>query len=149
MMDEETIRTLVTRLSRKPPSGGEVIERAAIVAAGADSAAIFAWIAAHDGQPEALASAGSGSAQRTAQWQRRLFNASALRAASGRPVLSGCSRRLWRPPGRLGHRAPPTRLINLLGNYSELSVVWRSTLDRPHGSAAVGTAECATRKGIG
>jgi hypothetical protein len=54
-MDDDAIRKLVTRLSRPHSSGGEVIERAAILAEGADSAAILAWIAAHDGQPEALA----------------------------------------------------------------------------------------------
>lgn len=53
-MDDDAIRTLVTRLSRPHPSGGEVIERAAIMAEGSDSAAVLAWIAAHDGQPEAL-----------------------------------------------------------------------------------------------
>ncbi|HTA13515.1 MAG TPA: hypothetical protein VK781_01495 [Solirubrobacteraceae bacterium] len=58
-MDNDAIRLLVTRLSRPHPSGGEVIERAAILAAGADSAAILAWIAAHDGQPETLAPAAS------------------------------------------------------------------------------------------
>jgi hypothetical protein len=53
-MDDDAIRILVTRLSRPHDSGGEVIESAAILAAGADSAAIVAWIAAHDGQPETL-----------------------------------------------------------------------------------------------
>lgn len=53
MMDDETICTLVTRLARQHPSGGLVIERAAILAAGADSAAVLAWITAHDGHPEA------------------------------------------------------------------------------------------------
>jgi hypothetical protein len=58
-MDDDAIRILVTRLSRPHRSGGEVIERAAILAAGADSAAILAWIVAHDGQPETLAPAAS------------------------------------------------------------------------------------------
>lgn len=53
MTDDETIRNLVSRLARRHPSGGEVIERAAILAAGADSTAVLAWIAAHGGQPEA------------------------------------------------------------------------------------------------
>lgn len=52
-MDDETICTLVTRLGRQHPSGGVVIERAAILAAGADSAAVLDWITAHDGHPEA------------------------------------------------------------------------------------------------
>ncbi len=59
MMDDETIRMLVRRLSRHHPSGGDVIEHAAILAAGSDSAAVLAWIAAHDGQPEVHAPAAS------------------------------------------------------------------------------------------
>jgi hypothetical protein len=59
MIDEETIRIVVRRLSRRHPSGGEVIERAAIIAE-ADSAAILAWVTAHDGRPEAPASPNSG-----------------------------------------------------------------------------------------
>ncbi len=61
MMDDAAIRTLVSRLARQHPSGGQVIERAAILASGADSAAILAWITDHDGQPEALAPALAGS----------------------------------------------------------------------------------------
>ncbi len=52
-MDEDAIRTLVGRLSRAHPSGGEVIERAAILAEGTDVAAVVDWILAHDGRPEA------------------------------------------------------------------------------------------------
>lgn len=51
-MDEETIRAVVTRLSRQHPSGGRVIERAAVVAEGADSGTILDWITSHDGKPE-------------------------------------------------------------------------------------------------
>jgi len=51
-IDEKTIRDVVTRLSRRHESGGTVIERAAIVAEGAESQSIVAWIVAHDGQPE-------------------------------------------------------------------------------------------------
>ncbi len=54
-MDDNTIRTLVTRLSRPHPSGGDVIERAAILAEGADSAAILTWVLTHAGEPEDLA----------------------------------------------------------------------------------------------
>jgi hypothetical protein len=53
-MDDDAIRTLVRRLSRPHPSGGEVIERAAILAEGTDSSAILKWIVAH-GVPEELA----------------------------------------------------------------------------------------------
>ena len=52
-MDDDEIRAVVKRLSRPHPSGGEVIERAAILAAGGDFQGILAWIAAHDGQAEA------------------------------------------------------------------------------------------------
>jgi hypothetical protein len=46
------ITTLVTRLSRPHPSGGVVIERAAILASGGDYPAIMDWIIAHSGTPE-------------------------------------------------------------------------------------------------
>ncbi len=52
---DDTIRALVIRLSRPHRSGGEVIERAAIMAAGADSAAVIAWITDHAGVPEIAA----------------------------------------------------------------------------------------------
>jgi hypothetical protein len=50
---DDAIRAVVERLARRHPSGGTVIERAAILAEGADSAAVVAWIIAHDGKPEA------------------------------------------------------------------------------------------------
>jgi hypothetical protein len=52
---DDDIRLLVTRLARPHPSGGHVIEHAAILAAGPDATAILAWIADHDGHPEAVA----------------------------------------------------------------------------------------------
>jgi hypothetical protein len=52
-VDDDAIRELVTRLARPHSSGGEVIERAAILAEGADSAAVMAWITDHAGVPEA------------------------------------------------------------------------------------------------
>jgi hypothetical protein len=52
-MDDDSILALVKRLARPHPSGGAVIERAAILAEGADCASVLAWIADHDGQPEA------------------------------------------------------------------------------------------------
>jgi hypothetical protein len=55
MINDERIREVVTRLSRRHQSGGRVIERAAILAEGTASQPILAWIVAHDGQPEALA----------------------------------------------------------------------------------------------
>lgn len=52
-MDDDAIRTLITRLARPHASGGTVVARAAILAEGADFDAVMAWITAHDGQPEA------------------------------------------------------------------------------------------------
>jgi len=52
-VDDDAIRALVTRLARPHRSGGEVIERAAILAAGSDSEAVMEWITAHAGVPEA------------------------------------------------------------------------------------------------
>jgi hypothetical protein len=52
-VDDDAIRALVTRLARPHSSGGKVIERAAILAEGTDSAAIMAWVTAHAGTPEA------------------------------------------------------------------------------------------------
>lgn len=52
-MDDLEINALVTRLSRPHPSGGVVIERAAILAAGVDFPAVMSWITAHDGTPDA------------------------------------------------------------------------------------------------
>ena len=56
-MDDDAILALVTRLARPHPSGGEVIERAAILAEGADFPAVMAWIMDHDGQPETTVAA--------------------------------------------------------------------------------------------
>jgi hypothetical protein len=51
-MDDAAIVALVTRLARPHPSGGRVIEHAAILAAGSDSPRVIAWIMAHAGTPE-------------------------------------------------------------------------------------------------
>ena len=56
-MDDDDIRALVIRLSRANVSGGETIERAAILAEGEDSAAVVAWILARGGKPEAAVAA--------------------------------------------------------------------------------------------
>lgn len=56
---DNAIRAVVARLARRHPSGGVVIERAAIMAEGADCAAVVAWITAHDGEPEAARAAPS------------------------------------------------------------------------------------------
>jgi hypothetical protein len=58
--DDDAIRAVIERLARRHRSGGVVIERAAILAEGADCAAVVAWITAHDGLPEeAIASSTS------------------------------------------------------------------------------------------
>jgi hypothetical protein len=72
-MDDDAIRSLVTRLARAHPSGGRVIERAAIVAAGADSRAVMTWILDHGGEPEATAPTS----------QRRGLHGSLLHASGG------------------------------------------------------------------
>lgn len=59
-MDDDAIRTLIVRLSRPHASGGEVVERSAILAEGADSAAVLTWIVAHAGEPEELVPRASG-----------------------------------------------------------------------------------------
>jgi hypothetical protein len=57
--NDDAIRTTVARLARRHPSGGTVIERAAILAEGTDCTAVVAWIIAHDGEPEAALSTAS------------------------------------------------------------------------------------------
>jgi hypothetical protein len=52
-VDDLEIHALVTRLSRPHSSGGVVIERAAILAEGADFSAVMNWITTHDGTPDA------------------------------------------------------------------------------------------------
>ena len=54
VMDDEAMRATVMRLSRPHPSGGRVIERAAVVAAGPGAAKILTWVAEH-GEAESLA----------------------------------------------------------------------------------------------
>jgi hypothetical protein len=51
-VDELEITALLTRLSRPHSSGGVVIERAAILAAGADFPEVMDWISAHAGEPD-------------------------------------------------------------------------------------------------
>jgi hypothetical protein len=88
VIDDETIRPVVRRLSRRHASGGDVIERAAIIAE-ANSAAILAWVTAHDGQPEAPAPSDSG---------RGLPSG---RLSGGRDTRSATPRRYVLPPGAL------------------------------------------------
>jgi hypothetical protein len=57
---DAAIRAAVTRLARPRPSGGTVIERAAILAEGSDGEAIIGWILSHGGRPEAAAPPATG-----------------------------------------------------------------------------------------
>jgi hypothetical protein len=59
-VDDDAIRALVIRLSRANASGGDTIERAAILAEGSDLAPVVAWILARGGKPEAAVAAVSG-----------------------------------------------------------------------------------------
>jgi hypothetical protein len=55
-VEDAEIRALVARLARPHRSGGEVIERAAIFAEGADFAEVMDWIIARGGTAEAVVS---------------------------------------------------------------------------------------------
>lgn len=88
-LGDDDILALVKRLSRPLPSGGQVIERAAILAAGADYTKVINWVVAHDGQPEATAAAPRSRGLHGS----RLESAAAQTAAPHRYVL---------PPGALG-----------------------------------------------
>ena len=57
---DDAIRATVARLARRGPAGGAVVERAAILADGADCTAVVAWIIAHAGEPEANVSKPKG-----------------------------------------------------------------------------------------
>jgi hypothetical protein len=79
-MEDDEIRTLLTRLARPHASGGKIVERAAILANGADFAAVMEWITAHGGTAEAMVSSSKGGlhnmrddtrADATAQTPRR------------------------------------------------------------------------------
>lgn len=59
--DGDATGELVTRLSRPHPSGGVVIERAAILASGANAMAVLRWIEERGGEPEAPAAATSSA----------------------------------------------------------------------------------------
>lgn len=54
---DAAIRALLTRLARPHASGGQVVERATLLAEGADFPAIIDWITDHAGTPEASSAA--------------------------------------------------------------------------------------------
>ena len=78
-MTDEEIRALVARLSRPHRDGGAVIERAAILAAGADSAEVLRWITEHDGRAEALAARTSGRGLHSARLDEQASTRAPLR----------------------------------------------------------------------
>ena len=55
--EDDGIRALLIRLARPHSSGGEVVERAALLAEGAQFPAIMAWITDHAGTPETTTAA--------------------------------------------------------------------------------------------
>lgn len=59
-MTDAEMSTLIRRLARPHPSGGFVIERAAILATGQDSPEILDWILSHSGAPEMPAERSQG-----------------------------------------------------------------------------------------
>jgi hypothetical protein len=94
-MDESEISALVARLARPHASGGVVIERAAILAAGTDFRAVMEWIVAH-GQAETLAAAPTRGLHGSRLSDRG--------ATESRPAL-----RFVLPPGRGIGSAPDNR----------------------------------------
>jgi len=86
---EHKMRALVARLGRPHASGGTVIERAAILAEGADFDVAMAWILDHGGEPEARA---------TTAPARGLHGA---RSDGGEARGSRTPRRFVLPPGAL------------------------------------------------
>jgi hypothetical protein len=58
-MEDDDILILVRRLARSHPSGGTVIERAAIMAEGPHSTSVMTWILAHGGTPEVVSARSS------------------------------------------------------------------------------------------
>jgi hypothetical protein len=89
LTDDAAIHALVTRLARPDAAGRQVIERAAILAAGADAAAILAWVTAHRGVPEELAPPTSKPGLHSA------------RTSGGDRASSRTPRRYVFPPGAL------------------------------------------------
>lgn len=87
-MDDDEIRSAVRRLARPHPSGGRVIERAAILASGSGSSEVLAWITEHGAVPEEAPAAPA----RGGLFGGRVDDSTASRRAPGRYVL---------PPGAL------------------------------------------------
>jgi hypothetical protein len=91
-LDEDAICAVVTRLSRPHPSGGRVIERAAIMAEGPQSAAILRWIESHAGEPEQRAAVAATGG---------LHSARRYSAGAGGGAAASAPRRYVLPPGAI------------------------------------------------
>ena len=52
--DDAEIHALIKRLARPHSSGGDVVERAALLASGGDFAAAMLWITDHAGEAETM-----------------------------------------------------------------------------------------------
>jgi hypothetical protein len=58
---DDELRTLISDLARPHRSGGRVVERASLLASGADFGAAVAWIEAHGGTAELPSKKGRAS----------------------------------------------------------------------------------------
>jgi hypothetical protein len=96
-MDDDAIRALLTRLARPDPSGGDVIERAAILAAGSDFTAVMRWVIAHGGKAETVAAAAPSGGLHGA------------RVTEGGGEESTTPLRFVLPPGTLARQAEQAR----------------------------------------
>jgi hypothetical protein len=92
-MDDDAIRALLSKLARPDASGGDVIERAAILAAGSDFGAIMTWVLAHGGKAEAAADVVPSGG---------LHGARVSDSGSGQPATP---LRFVMPPGALARQA--------------------------------------------
>jgi hypothetical protein len=101
-MDDDDIRTLVTRLARPHPSGGDVVERVAILAEGEGFAEVMKWIETHGGKPEETAVTPTGRSARHGLHGQRLTDTN--RPGSEKP------RRFVLPPGALARSEPADAL---------------------------------------
>ena len=88
-MDDDQLRLVITRLARPHASGGQVVERAALLAEGTRSGALLAWIADHDGLPEELEPVAARGGLHGA------------RPGGASPAGTGAPRRYVLPPGAL------------------------------------------------
>jgi FAD/FMN-containing dehydrogenase len=91
-VDDEAIRALVTRLARPHASGGDVVERVAILAEGDGFAQVMKWIEEHGGKPEEAVATSPRGARHGLHGQRL---ADTIRPGSEKP------RRFVLPPGAL------------------------------------------------